>query len=136
MQSRKECGVPDVPTKILLDESRMPTQWDNLVPRPPPQDPARRAQDAAPVVHPGPRPAEPAAPAAAPRHPATRRPGRPRAALPDGAHPPGGDGGTVRRHSRRGPRRVPAVATVAAVPGAPAREGPRNAREDLLQVRG
>jgi tryptophan synthase beta chain len=45
MEWLKECGVPDVPTKIVLDESRMPTQWYNLVadlPSPPP-----------PPLHPG-----------------------------------------------------------------------------------
>jgi tryptophan synthase beta chain len=45
MEWQEECGVPDVPTKIVLDESRMPTQWYNLVadlPIPPP-----------PPLHPG-----------------------------------------------------------------------------------
>ena len=37
--------VADVPTKILLDESRMPTQWYNLVPDLPSPPP--------PPLHPG-----------------------------------------------------------------------------------
>jgi tryptophan synthase beta chain len=41
----KEDGVPDVPTKVLLDESRMPTQWYNLVPDLPAPPP--------PPLHPG-----------------------------------------------------------------------------------
>src|SRR3954451_13107546 len=41
----KESGVADGPTKILLDESRMPTQWDNLVPDLPSPSP--------PPLHPG-----------------------------------------------------------------------------------
>src|SRR3712207_7915801 len=41
----KESGVADVTTKILLDESRMPTQWYNLVPDLPSPPP--------PPLHPG-----------------------------------------------------------------------------------
>src|SRR5919199_4469921 len=41
----KESGVTDGPTKILLDESRMPTQWYNLVPDLPSPPP--------PPLHPG-----------------------------------------------------------------------------------
>jgi tryptophan synthase beta chain len=41
----KESGVTDVPTKIVLDESRMPTQWYNLVPDLPSPPP--------PPLHPG-----------------------------------------------------------------------------------
>ena len=37
--------MADVPTKILLDESRMPTQWYNLVPDLPSPPP--------PPLHPG-----------------------------------------------------------------------------------
>src|SRR3982751_907330 len=45
MKRRKECGVPEAPTKVMLDESRMPTQWYNLVPDLPSPPP--------PPLHPG-----------------------------------------------------------------------------------
>ncbi len=72
----------------------------------------------------------------APGHAPTRRAGRPGAAVPDGADPAGGLLRPVHRHPGGGARRLPAVAPVAALPGASAREGARHAREDLLQVRG
>src|SRR5664280_1492392 len=62
--------------------------------------------------------------------------GRPGSAVPERADRPRGDRRAVRRHPRRGAGRLPAVAAVAAVPGAPARTVPRYTRADLLQVRG
>ena len=81
------------------------------------------------------RPAVPAAAAAAPGHAAAGRAGRSGAAVPDGPDRAGGDDRAVRRHPRRGAGRLPAVAAVAAVPGAPAGEGARHPGPDLLQVR-
>ena len=100
--------------KYVLDESRIPKTWYNLqadLPKPPP-----------PVLHPGTLQAA--------------RPGRSRAALPDGADHAGGVDRARDRDPRAGARRLPAVAAVAAVPRAAAREGAADAGADLLQVRG
>ena len=100
------------------------------------QDRARRVRGADAVVQPRARPAEPATAAAAPGHAAAGRPGRSGPAVPDGADRAGGHHRPVRRHPRRGARRLPAVAPLAALPGAPAGEGAGHAGPDLLQVRG
>ncbi len=102
--------------KFLLDESQMPTHWYNIVPD---------------------------LPVAAARRRCTRArcqpvgPGRPRAAVPDGPDPAGGH---HRAATSTSPdevlRRLPAVAALAAVPGAPAGAGARHAGAHLLQVRG
>ena len=100
-----------------------------------PQDPARRERPADALVQ---RPARPAdAPAAGPppgHRPAGRARG-PRPVVPDGPDPAGGLAGAVRRDPRRGARRLPPLAAVAAVPRPPAGEGARDAGADLLQVR-
>ena len=101
-------------TKFVLDESRIPRAWYNI------------AADL-PVA---------AVAAAPPGHAAADRPGRPRAALPDGAHRPGGLGRARDRDPRARPRRLPALPAEPAVPGAPARAGARYAGPHLLQVRG
>ena len=93
-------------TKFVLDESRIPRAWYNI------------AADL-------PGPAVAAAPSG---HPPAHRPGRPGAALPDGAHRPGGQRRARDRDPRAGPRRLSAVPAEPAVPGAPAREGARYAR--------
>ena len=101
-------------TKITLPESAIPERWYNIqadMPNPP-----------QPVLHPGHRRAD--------------RPGRPRAALPDGADPAGGLAGRGDPDSRADPRRLPALAADAALPRAPARAGARDALAHLLQVRG
>ena len=106
--------MPDSRHQIHLSESDQPTRWYNVLhdlPTPPP-----------PVLHPG--TGQPVGP---------RGPG---AAVPDGPDPAGGLAGPVRRDPRRGARRLPALAAVAAVPRAPAGEGARHAGADLLQVRG
>ena len=64
-------------------------------------------------------------------HPATLEPigpGRPRAALPDGAHRPGGLGRARDRDPRTGPRRLPALPAEPALPRASARARARYAR--------
>ena len=63
-----------------LPAGQMPEAWFNVVPHLP----------------------EPLAAGSAPGHPPARRPRRPRAAVPDGAHRPGGDRRAVGRHPRRG----------------------------------
>ena len=110
----EETRWPTSPRRSCSTSREMPTQWYNIVPDLP----------------------TPAAAAAAPGHPAAGRPRRPGAAVPDGPDPAGGLDRAVRRHPRRGARRLPAVAAVAAVPGAPAGEGARHAGAHLLQVRG
>ena len=99
--------------KYLLPEDRIPRAWYNLVadlPKPPP-----------PPLHPGTRQAD--------------RPGRPGAALPDGADRAGGLGRALDRDSRAGARHLPAVAADAALSRAPPGEGARYAGPHLLQVR-
>ena len=101
-------------TKFVLDEADMPTQWYNVVadlPEPPP-----------PPLHPG--TGEPVGPDdLAPLFPMALI----EQEVSDGAvHPDPG----------RGAGGLPAVAALAAVPGAPAGEGARHAGADLLQVRG
>src|SRR5450759_4680312 len=100
------------------------------------EDPARRVRTADRLVQRRPRPAGPSPAAAAPGNPPAGRTGRPGSAVPERADRPRGDRRAVRRHPRRGAGRLPAVAAVAAVPGAPARTVPRYTRADLLQVRG
>ena len=104
----------DHQVKYLLQESELPRQWYNVIPDLP----------------------SPAAAAAAPGHRAAGRPGRPRAAVPGRPDRPGSVRRPVHPHPRGGPRRLPAVAADAAVPGPAAGEGPRHAGPDLLQVRG
>ena len=88
----------DTYTKILLDESEMPTQWYNVIadlPAPPP-----------PPLHPGTH--EPVGPDdLAPLFPMALI----EQEVTDGA---------LRRHPRRRPRRLPPVAAEPAVPGPPA----------------
>ncbi len=101
-------------TKFVLDESRIPRAWYNIaadLPVPP-----------SPPLHPGTRPAD--------------RPGRPRAALPDGAHRPGGLGRARDRDPRAGPRRLSALPAEPALPRPSARARARYAGPHLLQVRG
>ena len=81
--------------KFLLDENEMPTRWYNVLPDLP----------------------DPAAAGAAPGHRAAGRTGRPGAAVPDGPDPAGGLDRAVRRHPRRGARRLPAVAADARCTG-------------------
>ena len=80
--------MDDKTDKIVLDERDMPTHWYNVVPDLPS---AARA-------------------AAAPGHRPAARPRRPRAAVPDGAHPAGGLAGADDRDPGPGPRHLPAVA--------------------------
>ena len=103
-----------MPHQISLSESDQPTRWYN-------------------ILHDLPTPA---AAGPAPRHRPAGGARRPLAALPDGPDPPGGLRRPVRRDPRRGARRLPPLATLAAVPRPPAREGARHAGADLLQVRG
>ena len=84
-------------TKVLLDESRMPTQWYNVIPDLPSPPP--------PPLHPG------------THEPRARRP---RPAVPDGADRAGGHRRQPRRHPGRRARRVPPVAAEPALPGPPA----------------
>ncbi len=63
-------------------------------------------------------------------------PDRPRAALPDGAHRPGGLGGARDRDPRTGPRRLSPLPAEPALPRASARTRPRYPGPHLLQVRG
>ena len=77
------------------------------------------------------RPAGRAAAAAAPRHRAAAGPGRPGAALPDGADHAGGLAGAGGRDPGRGARGLPAVAADAAVPRAPPGAGARHARRSI-----
>ena len=100
-------------TKYLLNESELPRRWYNIR--------ADMPNPAQPVLHPGTGRA--------------RRPRRPRAALPDGAHPAGGQRGARDRDPRGGARPLPALAPDAALSRAPARAGDRHALADLLQVR-
>src|SRR5674536_297539 len=100
------------------------------------EDPARRVRTADRLVQRRPRPAGRSPAAAAPGDPPAGRTGRPGSAVPERADRPRNDRRAVRRHPRRGAGRLPAVAAVAAVPGAPARTVPRYTRADLLQVRG
>ena len=100
-------------TKILLDESEMPTQWYNIIPDLPSPPP--------PPLHPGTH--EPVGPDdLAPLFPMDL-------ILQEVSTD------SLRRHPRRGAGRLPAVAAVAAVPGPPAGEAPRYPGTDLLQVR-
>ena len=101
-------------TKFVLDEDRMPRAFYNIaadLPEPPP-----------PPLHPG--TGQPIGPA------------RPRSALPDGADQAGRQHRPRDRDSRSGARRLRALPTVTALPGATAREGARYAGAHLLQVRG
>ena len=101
-------------TKFVLDESRIPRSWYNI------------AADL---------PVPPCA-AAPPGDPPADRAGRPGAAVPDGAHRPGGLGGARDRDPRAGPRRLPPVSSEPAVPGPSTRARARYAGPHLLQVRG
>ena len=88
--------APSVPrqTKFVLDESRIPRAWYNIaadLPAPPP--------------------------AAPPGHAPADRPRRPRAAVPDGAHRPGGQRRARDRDPRTGPRGLHALPAVAAATG-------------------
>ena len=82
------------------------------------------------------RPAGAAVAVPPPGHAPADRPGRPRAALPDGAHRPGGLGRARDRDPGAGPRRLPALPAEPALPRPPARAGARYAGPHLLQVRG
>ena len=100
--------------KYLLDESEMPTRWYNIIPDLP-------------------------APPPPPLHPGTHQP-----VGPDDLAPLFPMDLILQEVSTeryiddpgRGAGRLPALAAVAAVPGAPAGEGARHAGPDLLQVRG
>ena len=115
--SRRPVEGPDERSaqhKFLLDESEMPTRWYNVMPDlPTPPPPPLHPGTGQPV---GPDDLAPLFPMELILQEVTDR--------------------AVRRHPRRGARRLPAVAAVAAVPGAPAGEGARHAGPDLLQVRG
>src|SRR5690606_5707065 len=76
------------------------------------------------------------APAPAPGHEGAAHPGRPRPAVPDGAHRAGGHDRALRRDPADGPRDLLDVAPLAARARAPARAGARHEGSDLLQVRG
>ena len=99
-------------TKITLPESAIPERWYNIaadMPNPP-----------QPVLHPGTR---------------ARRPGRPRAALPDGPHPPGGLAG------RGGPdpdavREIYRLWRPTPLYRAPARDGARHALRIFYKYEG
>ena len=100
--------------KYVLEESRIPQAWYNLMadlPSPPP-----------PVLHPGTLEAG-----------RTRRSG---AAVSDVADHAGGRDRPRDRDPGAGPRRVQAVAPEPAVPGPSAGEGAADAGAHLLQVRG
>ena len=103
-------------TKFVLDESRIPRAWYNIAADLP--EPRRRRS-----LHPG--TGQPIGP------------GRPRAALPDGAHRPAGREHRARdRDPGAGPRRLPAVPSEPALSRPPPRAGARYAGPHLLQVRG
>ena len=100
--------------KYVLDDTRLPKSWYNLMadlPSPPP-----------PVLHPGTL--------------AAGGTGRPGAALSDVADHAGGLDRARDRDPGAGPRRVPAVAPEPAVSGPSSREGAADAGAHLLQVRG
>ena len=101
-------------TKFVLDESRIPRAWYNIA--------ADLPVAALPAAPPGHRPAD--------------RAGRPRPAVPDGAHRPGGLGRARDRDPRTGPRRLPAVPAEPALPRPSAGARARYAGPHLLQVRG
>ena len=88
--------MADTHTKFLLGEDAIPTHWVNLLPDLP--------GDPLPPLHPGTM--------------AARGARRPRADLPDGAHPPGGQRRARGRDPRGGPRGLQALAPDAAVPRA------------------
>ena len=96
----------------------------------------RRVADPARLVQHRRRPPGAAVAAAPPGHAPAARPGRPGAALPDGAHRPGGLGRARDRDPRAGPRRLPPVPAEPALPRASPRAGARYAGPHLLQVRG
>ena len=100
--------------KYLLEESRLPKEWYNIVadlPRPPD-----------PVLHPG---------TLQPVGPADLEPLFPMALIAQEV-----SDGADDRNSRAGPRDLPAVAPLAALSSPPAGEGARYSRQDLLQIRG
>ena len=101
-------------TKFMLDEKDIPTKWYNIQ--------ADFKTPAPPVLHPGTK---------QPIGPADLAP-----ALPHGADQAGGQPRALDRDPRRDSQRLPAVAAVAAVPGAASGEGARHAGAHLLQVRG
>ena len=101
-------------TKIQLPESEIPTRWYNIA-----SDMPNRPQ---PVLHPG--TGEPVGP------------GRPRAALPDGADPPGGEHRCRGRDPGRGARHLQALAADAALSRRATGARDRHEVTDLLQVRG
>ena len=97
--------------KYVLDETQIPKSWYNLAADLPVPLPA--------VLHPGTK--QPIGP------------WRSRAAVSDGADPPGGVDRARYRNSRADPRRLSHVAAVASVPRAPSRTGARHPGQDLLQ---
>ena len=99
---------------FLLDESQMPTQWYNVIPDLPSPPP--------PPLHPGTH---------EPVGPDDLAPLFPMALIEQEVTT-----AALRRHPRRGARRLPAVAAEPAVPGPPAGAAARHPGEDLLQVRG
>ena len=101
-------------TKFLLEEKSIPKAWYNIQ--------ADLPQPLPPVIHPGTGRAD--------------RPGRPGAALPDGADRAGGEPGALDRDPRPGAGGLPALAADAALPRAAPREGARYPGAHLLQVRG
>ena len=105
-------------------------------PTPPDQVPPGRGPDPAGLVQHRGRPPDPAPAPAAPGHGPADRPSRPRAAVPDGADPPGGQHRPRDRDPGPGPRGVPALPAVAAAPRLPPGAGARYAGAHLLQVRG
>src|SRR5919197_679750 len=102
----------------------------------PDEVPPRRVSAAAALVQHPLRHAHGAPAGAPPRHGAARRARRSRAALPDGAHRPGGLRGRRDPDPGGSPRHLQPLAADAALPRAPARAGARYPLPHLLQVRG
>ena len=100
--------------RFVLPEADLPTHYVNIA--------ADLPEPLPPPLHPGTRAAD--------------RPRDARAALPDGAHPAGGQRGPAHRDPRGGSRGVPDLPAHAAPSGHGAREGARHAGADLLQERG
>ncbi len=96
---------------------------------------ARREQPARGLVQPRLRPPRAAATRAPSGHRAAGRPGRSRAALPDGDHPPGGLDRPRDRDPGRSARRLSAVAADSSLSRPPPRAGARYSGAHLLQVR-
>lgn len=100
------------------------------------QVPSARGPHSEILVQPGGGPSEAAGGGAASRHAAAARSRRSRAAVPDVAHPAGGEHRARGGDSHARARRVPAMARDAALSRSTAREGARHAGAHLLQVRG